>query len=267
MAREEPHSTVEAPADLGDEARLADPRLARDRDNCALSREHLVESPAQRCQLLAAPDERSLLPRRRLAAGTRDAKWGDSLRPPLQLDLAERFQLEQLLDLARRACPDHELPERLQACRHVDRVPERVVEDMGRRVALRDNHRSGVDRHTCSELDPVCRRDLGCVATERLVDREPRRHGTARIVLVGAGNAEEREDAVPRQLRESAAEAFDLLDHQLHHLVEQELRPLGAELLRDRGRAADIGEENRDHAPLAGCHGRYGGRPGGANVE
>ena len=75
--------------------------------------------------------------------------------------------------------------------------------------------------------------------------------GALGVVLVRDRRAEEREDAVTGELRERAAEALDLLAHQPHDVVEEELGPLGAELLRDGRRAGDVGDEHRDHPPLS----------------
>ena len=47
-------------------------------------------------------------------------------------------------------------------------------------------------------------------------------------------------------------EALDLPGEQEDDLVEEELRPLGAELLGDRRRAGDVGQQDGDDASLAG---------------
>ena len=70
--------------------------------------------------------------------------------------------------------------------------------------------------------------------------------------------AEEREDAVPGQLRDGSAEAFHLLAHQPDYLVEEELRPLGAKFLGDGCRAGDVSDEDRHDPSLSGGHGHAG---------
>jgi hypothetical protein len=70
--------------------------------------------------------------------------------------------------------------------------------------------------------------------------------------------AEEGEHLVPDELGDRAVVPAHLLGHEPHDLVDQELRALGAELLADRGRARDVGDQHRDDPALAGrdCHTR-----------
>jgi hypothetical protein len=143
----------------------------------------------------------------------------------------------------------------LQARGHIDRIAERVVEDVRRRVASRNHDRARVDGDAGAKLESVSGRDLRSVVIERFADREGSADGVLRVVLVRDGCAEKRQDAVARQLRDGTAEALDLLAHQLHDVVENELRSLGAELLGDRRRAGDVGHEYRDDPPLSGGHG------------
>src|SRR4029450_5666763 len=106
------------------------------------------------------------------------------------------------MDLARRGRPHDEVAERLQARRHIDRVAKRVVEDLGGRLALRDDYRARVYRHTGRELDTVGARDLCSVAAERLVESERRPDGPSRIVLVPGWRPEQRQDPIAGQLRD-----------------------------------------------------------------
>ena len=138
MTREEADAPGKALLRLGDETRLPDSRLAGDRDDRALSLEQPVEGLAQRRQLLLASDQRRLDARTRLVVDADDAERADGLAPPLQLELAELLELEGLVDLARRRLPHDEVAERLQPCRHVDRVTERVVENVRGRVTARE---------------------------------------------------------------------------------------------------------------------------------
>ena len=105
---------------------------------------------------------------------------------------------------------------------------------------------------------PYAGATLRGVVVERFADRERGADGALGVVLVRDGRAEERQDAVAGQLRDRTAEALDLLAHQPHDVVEEELRPLGAELLGDRRRAADVGDEYRDDPPLSGGYGHRG---------
>ena len=138
MTGEEADASGEALLELGDEARLADPRLAGDRDDRAPSFEQPVEHLAQRRELLLAADERRLRACAKARADAHDAEGADGLALSLQLEIAERVELEQPVDLVRRRRPHDEIAQRLQARGDVDGVAERVVEDVRRRVAGRE---------------------------------------------------------------------------------------------------------------------------------
>ena len=194
---------------------------------------------AQCGELLLAADERQLRACRGFCAGAHDAEGAHGFARPLQLEVAECIELEQPADLVRRRPPDHQIAHRLQARGNVAGVAERVGEDVRRRVAGRDHDRARVDGNARGELDSVRSGDLGAVVGERVVDREGRADGALGVVLVRHGRAEERQDAVAGQLRDRSAEALDLLAHQPCHVVEEEPRPLDAELPGNRRRAGD----------------------------
>ncbi len=86
------------------------------------------------------------------------------------------------------------------------------------------------------------------------MDREAGAHGAGGVVLVTDRRAEDGKEAVPGQLRNRSAEALDLLAHEDGDLVEEELRPLRAELLSDRRRAGNVGDEDGDESPLSCGH-------------
>jgi hypothetical protein len=252
VTREEPHSPGEAFFDLGDEARLADPRLTRDRDHPPPCSEQPFEDFRQCGEFRYASDERRFRVCGSRRADPRHAEGGHRLALSLELEISQFLELEDFVDLARRRRSHDELAECLQARRHVDRVSERVVEDVRRRVTGRKDDRAGVDGHARAQLESVGGRDLRGIVAERFVNRERGANGALGVVLVRDRSAKERQDAIPGELRERAAEALDLLAHQAHDVVEQELRPLGAELLGDGRRAGDVGHEHRDHPPLSG---------------
>jgi hypothetical protein len=252
---EEADAPLEALLHLGDEARLPDPRLASDGDDRASAFEEPVESLAQCPELLLATGERRFHACRRPFADAHDPESADGLASSFQLDCPKLLELEQVLDLARRRRPNDEVAECLQARRHVDGVAEGVVQDLRECVTLGDDHRTRIDRHADRELDPVGGRDFGRVACERLVERQSRPHRPLGVVLVRRRSPVQGQYPVPGQLRDRAAEALDFLPHQPHDLVEQELRPLRAQLLADRGRAGNVGDQSGHDPPLTGCHG------------
>jgi hypothetical protein len=61
--------------------------------------------------------------------------------------------------------------------------------------------------------------------------------------------AEQSQRAVAGELRHRTPEPLDLLAHHPDELVEEELRPLRPEPLRDRGRVGHVDDEHR-HDPL-----------------
>ncbi len=66
------------------------------------------------------------------------------------------------------------------------------------------------------------------------------------------GGAEDRKQPISGQLRDRAAKAVDLLAHEAHNLVEEELRPLRPEALSDPGRICDVGDQDGDVTTFAG---------------
>src|SRR5688500_16726425 len=131
MALQEANRSLIAISRLRLEPALADARLARDDDDAASSVDEPAEGLFELPELGFPANERARwLPRRGLA-GAGDPEGRDSRRLALELDLAERLQLERGLHLPCRPRPDHDLAQRLQAGGDVDGFAERVVEDVG----------------------------------------------------------------------------------------------------------------------------------------
>ncbi len=73
-----------------------------------------------------------------------------------------------------------------------------------------------------------------------------------RVVLVGHGGAEQRQDPVAQHLRDGALVAPHRLDHVLDHAIEQRRGLLGV-MTREHGHGrGDVGEEDSDVLALAG---------------
>jgi hypothetical protein len=251
---EEERFVLPARTDFAGQTALADPGFTRDRDDRPAALRQVAEHVVESGELLLATDQRRRAPLGCFAVA-RDAKRLDRFALSLQLQLAQRLEREQLLDVTCgcRADSDSGRPGvLLKTSGDVDSIAEGVVALLGRRVVGQEDDGARVDADAGSKLDPVPLPHLARVLGKRLLDGERRPHGTLGVVLVRARNAEERIQAVAGQLGDSAAEALDLSRDQPHDLVEEELRPLGAELLGDRGRARDVGQQDRDDAPLAG---------------
>ena len=249
-------------ADLGDEPRLADPGLAHDRDDHAAPVDETVHRPLEHRQLEIAPDERALQHERFRIPDPRHLERRDRGALPGELLLAELLELEAPLHLALRLHTDHDPSARSQGLepgRDVHGVPERVprvapVAVLGRA----DDHGAGVDPDPGGESDAVGGLDLVRVAGEGALDGQGCENGALRVVLVRHRGAEDGVDLIPAQLRDGAAEAADLLGHDPHHFVDEELRPFRAKLLGDLGRPDEIPDQNRDDPAFSGCdrHGR-----------
>ena len=254
-ALDEPDAVAVASAHLGDEARLADPGLADDRDDGAASVHEPVHRALDDGQLEVAPDERLQRPRLARASGPEDLEGLDRLGDAAQLLCAEALEREAGLDLQlRRPCDDDLAAgdELLDPRRDVGGVAERVV---GLVALGLDHDGAGVDRDPRREVDAVGLAHLARVALERALDRERRQDGALGVVLVRGRRAEDRIELVPGEARDGALVALDLRAHHAHHLVDEELGALRAEPLRDRRRADEVGEEDRDDAALAGGDG------------
>ena len=87
---------------------------------------------------------------------------------------------------------------------------------------------------------------------ERLANGERGVHGTQRSVLVRHRRAEQRHQAIARELIHHAFHAVDLGKDDVEILLEQVVVLLGIEALGDADRAHEIAEEHRDELALAG---------------
>src|SRR6266536_107699 len=259
LRTEESHPVAPAVPGLGGEAALADSGLAGDRDDRSPPVDQLGEDLVEHGDLLLAADER-----RDVALGAfplaRKAERLDGFGLPLQLKRAQRLELERVLDLPRGHRPDGD-PSRarvhLKPSGDVDRVAECVVALFGGRLLRKEDDRTRVDPDAGRELDAVSVADVAGVRSERGVHSQRGPHGPFGVVLVRGRNAEERVEPVAGQLRDGAPEPLRLGSDETDDLVEEELRALGAELLADRRRVGDVGQEDGDDAPLAGGCGHY----------
>ena len=101
---------------------------------------------------------------------------------------------------------------------------------------------------TCKSSHSSC----GVQLVDRAADGERRSNGSLRIVLVRDRRAEQRDHRVADELLDRAAEALQLGSEA--DVVGREPRSdvLRVHVLGLRGRADDVGEEDRDQLPLLG---------------
>jgi hypothetical protein len=244
-------------AHLPDEPALADSRLARHGDDRAAPFRERVHRPLEHGQLEVPPDERVGRLDRLVVAQPRDAVGVHRLAQALELLAAQLFDIETGLDLTVRRRSDEHAPlagDLLEPSCEVDGLAERVpgvVAVLPVLALAADDHGACVDPYADGEVDAVGVLDLLAVLGDRALDGECRPDGPLGVVLVGDGCSEEGEELVTLELRDGAVEAADLLAHDPHDLVDQQLGALGAELLADRRRADDVRDQRGDDPAFA----------------
>jgi hypothetical protein len=250
--------------DLVDEARLADARLAHDRDDRAATCTDVSRDGVEQGALHDAADERQL-PTAPAVAGRRLG----ADREPHRLDLLAAAQLHGCdrlepdglrAQLARRVTDEHRARrrERLQARRHVDDVAHRRVVGAEQRA---HEHLAGVDAdpqlHLAGLAGPLARE-----RPERLVHLQAGPHGALGVVLVGDRRTEHGHDGVAEQLVDTPAEHLHVGHEALERRIDEALDALGVAVLGECGEPDDVGEHDRDDAALLEVH-RHEREPAG----
>ena len=223
---------------VGHQARLADARLAGDRDDHADALGQPLEPIADIGQLAVATDQRLGREAARVLELADHAEAVDRSLAATQRGLAQLLQLEAAPHLGGglRAERDRGLVgQRLQPRGDVDGVAERVVATAVIAGTGGDDHRAGVHGDARAQLDAVGLGHALGVLGQSTLDGEAGAHGSLAVVLVRNRGAEHGQQPIAEQLRDGAVIALDLGRHQAHDLVEQELRPLRAQPLADRG--------------------------------
>ncbi len=128
--------------------------------------------------------------------------------------------------------------------------------------AQHDNRLARVDADTDGEVRSA--------VLVRLLDRiEDPQAGADRpfgVVLVGCGRAEHGHDGIPDELLDGPAKGLDVLAEQLEVGVHQRVDVLGVGVVRPRGKADDVAEEDGDDLPLLGRMSGLGLDPGAACI-
>ena len=250
---------VEPVVQLGQQPRLADPRLAGDEEDAARAREDAGDRVAAGVELPVAADQPNLhalqAPRSHggPGRGQRRARH-DRCGLPLEVERRRGAPVEHGLDQPERLLPDEHPPrlaERLQPGRRVHGVAERRVFDAAPRADRADDDRSGLDAdahaepgHTPGGLD------LARVLGDLLHDLQRRAHGALGVVLVRGGGAEQRQHAVSREVLDRPSERFDGPDHARQGVADDDLQLLRIQAFGEHGGTDQIGEDRGDHAPL-----------------
>ena len=144
----------------------------------------------------------------------------------------------------------------LDPCRGVDGVAHRG--ELGLTADRAEHDGSRVHTHARGErLDSPCVGDLVAVGRHVADDVERGTQRAFRVVLVGGRCAEQREYPVARHVDHGAVVGLGRRDHPRHGLVHEDLELLGIQLLAERGRAGEIGEQRGHHALFVdGCESR-----------
>ena len=129
----------------------------------------------------------------------------------------------------------------LQARCRVDDVPRDHPLALGRSGVERHERLAGRDRH--AHLEPP-------LLDDRVADREARTDRTLRVVLVSSRRAEDGHHRVADELLHRAPVALELGAQLRVVRRERGAHVLGVELLGERRRPDEIGEEDADDLPL-----------------
>ena len=261
MAERDVRLTVQLLAQRAQQARLADPRLARDQDHLAVA----VPGPGpafhQYRQLVLTADER----RQALAAQRLEAAFGVAfaLDPEGRERQGEALeaggpkigQLEQAADQASGRLADDHLAGRRQRLQPGGEVrglaDHRLLAGGTFADQFADHDQAGGDADPRRQGLP--RRRLP--SRERVDDREPRPDRPLGVVLMRLRPAEIGEHAVAHELGDVTLEARDLAGDRALIGVDQRAHVLGVELARERGRADQVAEQHRQ-LPALGIPGR-----------
>ena len=240
------------------EPRLADPGVAEDRHErrAALVDAASVQRLEER-ELASPADELAVggheLARRGELVGSDDPPGPGGERLPLQISLAERLGLEDPARREVRALARDDLAglrRLLQSRGDVHHVADDVARDQELVAPHARDGLAGVDADPDGEPDAVPLGELVVQLRQALLHLERRSQGALRVVLTGRRDPEDRHDGVADELLDDAAPALDHRRHRREVLGQERAELLRVELLAQRRRAGQVGEENRDELAL-----------------
>ena len=250
---------IEQVVQLGEQPRLADPRLPGDEQDAARAGEDTGDRVAAGVELPVAADQPRLhalqAPRSHGGPGRGQRRAShDRGGLPLEIERRRGAPVEHGLDQPERLLPDEHQPglaERLQAGRRVHGIAERGVLDAAPGADRADDDRSRLDADADAEpRHAPCGLDLARVLGDLLHDLQRRAHRALGVVLVRGRGAEQRQHAVSREVLDRPPERFDRPDHARQGVADDDLQLLGIQAFGEHGRADQIGEDRGDHASL-----------------
>ncbi len=246
-------------AELLDQARFAEARLADDGDELAFAGASAIPAAHQHRDFLVAADkggERALAGTSACAARPHDAEERDRLGRAFQRVLPTILRDEQAGDMALHPRGDHDrarLGESLDPGGDIGRVAKNLAGPI-------DHDGAGLDPDASGELRQagagVCAVEVG----ERALDCERGAHRALRIVLLRDRVAEQRHDPVAEFFRDMATHLPDRLGRRVEIAADEIAPVLGVERRGHARRSHEVAEHHRQMPPLRGF-GR-GGRGG-----
>jgi hypothetical protein len=246
---------------LADEAGLADPRLADDRDQPHGPLGHgALEQPPQQVQFLLAAHERGVGAPGRLDAGPAPGPdqppHGHRVGLAPDLDRGERLVVEQPAGRPEGRLPDHHAAHRrhpLQARGGVDDVADHALGVLVR--PERHQRLPGGDADAHRQVE-------GRMGAVQLVDGGQHAEGAAhrplRVVAVGDRRPEHGHDRVADELVQRAAQPLDLGAEPRVVGTQQGADVLGVGLVGAGGEPDQVAEQHRHQAALRPGVGRAG---------
>ena len=250
-----PVGVARAPAELVEQARLADSRLADDKHDLAVPGARQGERGLERLELAPAPDERrepamgpGVEPRPAFARRL-DGPRADGLRLAAHRQLTERSGVEVVGDEPVRGLADHDrsrLRGLLQARGDVGRVADRRIVHPEVAADAADDDEPAIEALAHLEGEGALALQLALIVLEGTLDAERGAHGPLRMILVSDRSAEECHDAVTEELVHRAFVPVHLGQHDLERVLHQRVHVLGVEPGRERGEPGDVHEEDSD---------------------
>ncbi len=251
--------------ELRQESRLPDAGCAREEDDAPAARLEVAYDGLQRLDLAFPAHDRGLGHAGLALLRANELGGPHRLLSPFHGDLDGRTEVEAMHEPAARRLSHENRPRvrgGLQPGGDIRRVAER--DGLGIRATDEPHRgRSAVDPDPHGEPRNAPRSlDVSRVALHDLEDAKPGAGGALGVVLVRCGHAEVRADAVALVRLHHPPVLVDGAAHHRDALAYEHLGLVGLQLLAERGRADDVGEENGDGPALVLESARYVDRRG-----
>ncbi|MNF69301.1 hypothetical protein D3C84_511760 [compost metagenome] len=166
----------------------------------------------------------------------------------LEFEITLRQLVGGLAHQDRRGCGDS-----LHPGRNVDRVPDRIV--IGVQIVRADRTHddlSGMDADADLQRNAFLQANAVAMSAYRLLHAQCRIQRPLRMILMGDGGAEQREDAIAQRLGHVAFVVVDGFHHQRDDGLDQALGLFRIEVMDQRRGTGHVGKKCRDGFTLTG---------------